>query len=159
VNRVGEIAAEMMMTLVGEAPGWLEDHSDRRAVPLPAGLVEMPPGPELGLVLGGIDRSSLSGDDVVTLMQGIARQVAFYQAVLYAAMAEVAHCSSDPMSAERVGAIDEFAAEEVGAALCFTRRAADMHLGLALDLIERLPQVGDALRRGLIRSGPGTGDM
>ena len=65
-------------------------------------------------------------------------------------MAEVAHCSSDPTSAERVPAIDGFAAEEIGAALCLTRRAADSHLGLALDLFERLPAVGEALRRGLI---------
>ena len=46
------------MTLLGEAPNWLEDRSDPRAVPLPEGLAEMPPGPELGVVLGGIDRSS-----------------------------------------------------------------------------------------------------
>ena len=65
-------------------------------------------------------------------------------------MAEVAHCSSDPTSAERVPAIDGFAAEEIGAALCLTRRAADSHLGLALDLFERLPEVGEALRRGRI---------
>ena len=138
------------MTLLGEAPSWLEDRSDPRAVPLPEGLAEMPPGPELGVVLGGIDRSRLSGDDVVTLLQVLARQVAFYQAELYAAMAEVAHCSSDPTSAERIEAIDEFAAEEIGAALCLTRRAADMHLGLALDLVERLPEVGEALRQGRI---------
>jgi Domain of unknown function (DUF222)/HNH endonuclease len=138
------------MTLVGEAPSWTEDRSDSLAVPLPEGLAEMPPGPELGVVLGGIDRSSLSGDDVVTLMQVVARQVAYYQAELYAAMAVVAHCSSDPMSTERVEAIDEFAAEEIGAALCFTRRAADMHLGLALDLVDRLPAVGEALRQGRI---------
>ena len=111
------------MTLVGEAPGWLEDRSDPRAVPLPEGLAEMPPGPELGAVLGGIDRSRLCGDDVVTLLQVMARQVSYYQAELYAVMAEVAHCSSDPTSAERVEAIDEFAAEEIGAALCLTRRA------------------------------------
>ena len=93
---------------------------------------------------------------MVTLLQAIARQVAHYQAELYAAMAEVAHCSSDPTSAERVEAIDEFAAEEIGAALCFTRRAADMHLGLALDLVERLPEVGEALRRAAsICPGPG----
>jgi hypothetical protein len=91
----------MMMTLVGEAPSWTEERSDPGAVPLPEGLAEMPPGPELGLVLGGIDRCSLSGDDVVTLMQGIARQVSHYQAELYAVMAEVAHCASDPMSVER----------------------------------------------------------
>jgi hypothetical protein len=54
------------------------------------------------------------------------------------------------MSVERVDDIDEFAAEEIGAALCFTRRAADTHLGLALDLAEKLPKVGDALRLGLI---------
>jgi hypothetical protein len=46
--------------------------------------------------------------------------------------------------------MDEFAAEEIGAALCFTRRAADIHLGLALDLVERLPEVGEALRQGRI---------
>ena len=41
------------MTLVGEAPGWIEDRSDPRAVPLPEGLAEMPPGPELGVVWEG----------------------------------------------------------------------------------------------------------
>jgi hypothetical protein len=138
------------MTLVGEAPSWIEERSDPRAVPLPEGLAEMPPGPELGVLLAGIERSRLSGDDVVTLMQAISREVSHYQAELYAAMAEVAHCSSDPMSAERVEALDEFAAEEIGAALCFTRRAADIHLGLALDLVERLPKVWETLDQGRI---------
>jgi Domain of unknown function (DUF222) len=140
----------MMMTLVGEAPRWIEDRTDPSAVPLPEGLAEMPPGPELGILLASIDRSRLSGDDVVTLMQTLASQVSHYQAELYAAMAEVAHCSSDPSSAERVAAIDEFASDEIGAALRLTRRAADIHLGLALDLVEERPRVWEALHQGRV---------
>ena len=96
---------------------------------------------------------------MVTLLQVLARQVAFYQAELYAAMAEVAHCSSDPTSAERVPAIDGFAAEEIGAALCLTRRAADSHLGLALDLVRAAPRGGGGPPSGSDRSGPGPGDL
>ncbi len=60
--------------------------------------------------------------------------------------------TAPPIPPRRSGceAIDEFAAEEIGAALCLTRRAADSHLGLALDLFERLPQVGHALLQGRI---------
>jgi Domain of unknown function (DUF222) len=115
---------------------------------LPAGLDDMPPGPELARVLAGIDLDGLPGFDLVVVMRAHARQVSFQQAELLATVARVAGASSE---ASGVVADDdgEFAADEIRAALCLTRRAAMLLLELALDL-QRLPQLREALRTGMI---------
>ena len=51
---------------------------------------------------------------------------------------------------ERINNLDEDSSAEIGAALHLTRRAADIALGIAWDLVERLPEVGEALSAGLI---------
>jgi hypothetical protein len=116
------------------------------------GLAEMAPGPELATVLAGIDRSLLNGHEMVIVLQASARQVAHYQAQMYADMMEVA--LSPPGDAvsrpERINNLDEDSSAEIGAALRLTRRSADIQLGVAWDLVEQLPQVGEALREGKI---------
>lgn len=118
--------------------------------PLPEGIEDMPGGPDLERLLAGLDRTELNGYELVILMRARARQLAHLQAEFYADMVELAH--SEPCHVDdppnRTQVMDEFASDEIRAALVWTRRAADYHLGLGWELVERLPQVWEALRRG-----------
>jgi len=122
---------------------------------LPEGLEDIPPGPELAWVLAGIERTRLNGHDLVTVLQARARQLSYDQAELYADMCEIAHCPSggpdSPVERRTTG--DEFAADDLRAALAWTRRAADAQLDLAFQLVRRLPAVWEALHRGRIDLG------
>jgi len=100
----------------------------------------MPPGPGLAAVLAGIDRATLSDDDLLTVLAARCRQVAHEQAQVLADLLEVAGRAPYP----------EFAADEVAACLTWTRRAAETQVGLADDLLRRLPTVGQALDAGAI---------
>ncbi|WP_173075452.1 HNH endonuclease signature motif containing protein [Phytohabitans rumicis] len=113
-------------------------------------LAEMAPGPELAAFLATVDRSVLNGYEMVELMRARSRQIAHEQAALLADMVEVAHCASGEFDspAGRMERPDEFASDEIRMALCLTRRPADRMLSLALDLVNRLPAVHEALSRG-----------
>jgi hypothetical protein len=119
---------------------------------IPDGLAEMAPGAELAAVLAEIDWSRLNGHEMVVVLQASARLVSHFQAAVYAAMMEVA--LSPPGDAasrpERINNLDEDSAAEIGAALHLTRRSANIQLGIAWDLRERLPDVWQALDQGLI---------
>jgi hypothetical protein len=118
---------------------------------LPVGLAELQPGPELAALLAGVDRDRLTGHDQVGLLQAHSRQVAHYQAEMYADMLSVAGAISEELSPEfDVPEIEDSSASEIRAALSWTRCAAEYHLGLAHDLVERLPRVWQALHAGLI---------
>src|SRR5690554_6428629 len=86
-------------------------------------LEEIPPGRYLAARVSGVDRSRLSGHDVVRLLQARDRLVSHCQADFYADIAEVAH-SSDPESTARSDYPVDFAAEEIQAGLTRTRRSA-----------------------------------
>ncbi|MDG4829128.1 DUF222 domain-containing protein [Solwaraspora sp. WMMD1047] len=119
---------------------------------LPEGLAEFPPGPELAARLATIDRSRLNGHDLVVLLQARSRQAAHEQAQVLADMAELAHCPpghSDSPAARTPG-VDEFAVDEIRAALCLTRTAADAALTLALDVTGRLPRVHAGMLAGAV---------
>ncbi|GLI02186.1 HNH endonuclease signature motif containing protein [Phytohabitans aurantiacus] len=119
---------------------------------IPEDLAEMPPGPGLAAVLARIDRSCVNGHDMVTVMQARARQVAHDQAELLADIVEVAHCPPGTFNSpvERLKGLSRYPDDEVRVALCWTRRAAGEQLTLALDVVERLPDVYAALRAGHI---------
>ncbi len=110
----------------------------------------MAPGPELAIVLAGLDRSLLNGHEMVIVLQARSRLVSHFQAEMYADMMEVALSPAGDASsrAERIDNLDEDSSAEIGAALHLTRRAADVALGIAWDLVERLPEVGEALSAG-----------
>lgn len=114
----------------------------------------MPPGPELGRLLEGIDRSQLNGHELVILLQARARQVAHDQAEFYADMWELAFSTPlDPAEcseAVRTPAMDPYATDELRCALSLTRRSADIQLSIAYELVDRLPQVWEALHDGQI---------
>lgn len=121
---------------------------------LPAQLDDMPAGPDLAAALAKVDREHLNGYEVVVLMRAHARLIAHYEAQLLADMVELGYCpSGDALSpTQRVAKFDEEVMDELRAALAWTRRRADVRLGLALGLVERLPRVWDALDRGVIDS-------
>jgi uncharacterized membrane protein YgcG len=117
---------------------------------IPEDLADMPPGPGLSAILAGIDRSRVNGHDMVTVMQARARQVAHDQAELLADIVEVAHCPPGVFNSlvKRLEGLSRYPDDEVRVALCWTRRAAGEQLTLALDVVERLPDVYAALRAG-----------
>ncbi|MGH3650443.1 MAG: hypothetical protein ACRDU9_06990, partial [Acidimicrobiia bacterium] len=126
--------AAFQMTLAARAAA-IEDRQS-----IPEGLDEMKPGPYLAAILSSLDLSRLSGDDVVTVMRAQQRLISHEQAGLYAVMVETAHCVAADTT-ERSPVIEDFAPEEIGAALTLTRRMSNDELGVAFDLDSRLPQV------------------
>jgi hypothetical protein len=125
------------------------DSVEKTRLPIPVGLADMPPGPELAAALAGIDLSRLGGLDCVTVMRAQHRQAAHEQARLMAAMVEVARCGVGPDDAlPRMDAPDEFSADEIRGALVWTRAAANTQLSLAWDLCSRLAGVFATLERG-----------
>ena len=94
----------------------------------------------------------LNGHEMVIVLQASARLVSHFQAEMYADMMEVALSPAGDAASrpERINNLDEDSSAEIGAALHLTRRAADIALGVAWDLVERLPEVGEALSAGTI---------
>jgi hypothetical protein len=118
---------------------------------LPEGLADMPPGPRLAAVLDSIEPSRLGGLDCVEALRAHARQVSHEQARFMAAMVEVGLCGIGPDDQlPRRERPDEFAADEIRAALALTRSAATTQLTVAWDLTDRLPEVLADLDRGQI---------
>lgn len=109
----------------------------------------MPPGPTLAAVLETLDESALNGHDLVTVLRAQARQVAHLQAKMYASMAAIAHCppgdADSPVS--RTYEQVEYAADEIRAALTWTRRKADAELGQSLRLTTVLGATWQLARR------------
>ncbi|WP_346276537.1 DUF222 domain-containing protein [Pseudonocardia sp.] len=120
----------------------------------------LPPGPELGALLAGLDLALIPNDHVVDVLRAHARQVAHEQARMLAAIVEVGRSTPfpDPTDAEgrkvlgarRLMAVHEWASGEIAAALTLTSTAADRELSFADTVVTRLPQVFAALSAGLI---------
>lgn len=110
---------------------------------IPEDLAQRAPGPELAVVLAGIDSSRLVGFDAVQVMRAQYRQVAHEQARFLEMMVEVGRCDeSDSLARCEPGA---FASEEARAALVLTRRRADDEFWFGHD---RLPAVHSAMLAG-----------
>ena len=122
------------------------------AVWVPEDLELRAPGPELGVLLAGIDRSRLSADEVISVARARARQVAYEQAQLLADVfaigtnERVRAAERDPMSWGT--SRDGFAADEVATALTWTGMYSQTQLGLAWRVWERLPALGEAMCAG-----------
>lgn len=110
----------------------------------------MAPGPELAAVLAEIEWSRLSGFDAVEVLRARYRQLNHDWAGVMAGMVEVGLCDIGPDDElPRRSTPEEFAADEIRAALVWTRRAADAQFGLAYDLCTRLPAVHAAMTAGV----------
>jgi hypothetical protein len=101
-------------------------------------LEHMAPGPELATLLSTVDRGALAPAGQVSLACARARLLAHVQGEMLADIAAVADTGDNP----------DFAADEIGFALHWTRSAAGQQVGLAIDLTGRLPQVHAALLAG-----------
>ncbi|HKS52973.1 MAG TPA: DUF222 domain-containing protein [Pseudonocardiaceae bacterium] len=119
---------------------------------IPANLAQMAPGPQLSALLAAIDISALTGSDVVEVLRARARQLSHEQARLLATMVEVGLCDPDANNDEvaRLAESPPYAADEIRAALSWTRRAADRELDFAETLVVRMPAVFTALEAGKI---------
>ncbi len=115
---------------------------------IPEDLADIPPGPELASLLSEIELSRLSGFDAVEVLRAQYRQLNHDRAALMATMAEVGLCDADEGLSRR-DAPDEFAADEIRAALVLTRRSAEAQFALAHDLRSRLPAVHAAMAAGV----------
>ncbi len=109
-------------------------------------LETLEPGPELATVLEGVDRDSLSGDELVSVLLAHRRLASHYMAQSYRDIAAIEAVVSDSgdMYHHRV----EYTAAEIGPALKLTRRSAEAETHLALELVQRLPRVLEALLGG-----------
>ncbi len=131
-----------ILVLQAEEPG--------RAL-IPADLDNIEPGPVLGVILAAIDLDQLSSYDLVTVMRAHNRMAAHFEAQTLRAISSVAaHYQEMGKGWESEMRCNDAAASEVSAALHLTRRAAEHQLALALDLRDRLPQVGRLLSTGAI---------
>ena len=128
-----------------EAPSWVPQIAEgwegdkTRSVRLPEDVESLDPGPELAEVVWGVDRSRLSGYDLVTLLQAEARLVAHFQAAYYSTITEISGLLTDA----------DTASAEVAAALNLTRASSEAEYGLA-GLLTRFPAVLEALEKGVI---------
>src|SRR3979490_211949 len=117
---------------------------------LPEDLAVMPPGPQLATALAGVDRARLSDEDLVTLTQARHRLVAHLNAQLLADLHAVGARPDVGVGRAADSDANRWAEVEIALALTWTNRAAGAQLGLADDVIQRLPVVFAALDRGAI---------
>ena len=118
---------------------------------IPEGLAQVAPGPELAGLLAELELSQLSGYDCVEVLKARYRQFNHERARLMATMVEVGLCGIGPDDElPRTAVPDEFAADEIRAALMLTRRAADAQFWLAHDLMTRLPAVHATMDAGVL---------
>jgi len=112
-------------------------------------LEDAAPGPELAASLAEIDSSRLSATDRVGALVALRRMAAHYEGrvleEISALESQLHHGEEEPHHRAV-----ENTAVEVGAALHLTRRAAEAHTHLALELARRLPAVLAALLSGEI---------
>src|SRR5258705_1113000 len=118
-----------------------------------AALEHTPAGLVLAAALASLDLSSLTGSQCVDVLKARYRQGNQERGQLFAIITEVMH-RQDPDSTVFEQWPGEFAADEVRAALLFTRRAADDLCDFAEDLVRRLPPVQAALVAGVIDQPP-----
>src|SRR4051812_36265050 len=116
-------------------------------------LASVPAGPELGVALAAVDRSTLDRYGLTLLARARARLIAHGQAQLLLDVVEGALSDVRAGSTRRAEVVSEFSADAMAFALSWPRRDADSHLRLGLDLRDRLPGVLAALTQGRIDLG------
>jgi hypothetical protein len=114
-----------------------------------ADLEWLPTGAMLGAALERVDRESLSGYDRVEVLKARARQIAHLQAQIHADIEAIGAALSDQDWVEDEQILFHATGDEISAALCLTRRAAEALTGQATALLA-LPQVWEALDEGRI---------
>jgi hypothetical protein len=117
-----------------------------------AGLVDVPPGPELAAALSTIDLARVPNGEIIEVLRARSRQRAHEEARFLAVVAEVGR--RDPWGGlgevARLGEPARYGADETRCALAWTRRAAECEHDFAEVLVHRLPLVFAALEDGKI---------
>jgi hypothetical protein len=115
------------------------------------GIGDLAPGVELMGILAGVDRDSLSGFDRVEVLKARARLRSHLDAELLADMSGILDAEVSVVGSDlEWGDVHGVAAAEIGAALSWTRRAAERQLDFAATLVSDYPRVWEMLRVGLI---------
>jgi hypothetical protein len=115
------------------------------------GIGEMAPGLELMSILSGVDRDSLSDFDRVEVLKARSRLRSHLDAELLADMSGILDAEIRVVGSDlEFGDVHGVAAAEIGAALSWTRRAAERQVDLAATLLSDYPKVWEMLRSGLI---------
>jgi hypothetical protein len=105
------------------------------------------PGPELATLLAGVDLSAAFDCDLIDVIMAAERLAAWVASVQLEAMAEFGR--RRPVIGVHSGQLlDEFAEDEIAAALSVARTTAADRIGLGMDLRRRLPATHAALRAG-----------
>jgi hypothetical protein len=123
------------------------------AVPTaPVGLDSIPPGPALALRLHTVSLRGIPTAELVDVIAGWERVKCWAEAAQAAAVAEFAHRrpGTDPTAPS--ASVDEFAADELAAALALSRGTAGHRIAFAVGLTA-LPQTCAALASGRIGLG------
>ena len=115
---------------------------------MPAGMDTLEPGLLLAAMVTSVEDQSLSGYDQIVVLKASQRMVSFFQAQVLESMASISQMMTELEADPEIA--HDAASAEIGAALHLTRRAADIDLALAIDLMERLPEVWEALASGKI---------
>jgi hypothetical protein len=122
---------------------------------VPEGLAAIPPGPELATPLDALEVSRVPNDDIVDVLMAQSRQLAHEQARMFATLTEVIHRRplAGPSEIRRSDVPEPYGADEVRAALAWSRRGAETETDLAYTLVCHLPLVQAALLAGHIDRG------
>ena len=115
-----------------------------------AALADIPAGPRLAAALARIDPTRVPNNDLLALLAAEARQAAHEAARLLGVIAEIGRATPtfDDGAVDRLDRPVPHAADEVRAALAWSRRAADRECDLAEQLVHDLPQVYAAFLAG-----------
>jgi hypothetical protein len=111
----------------------------------------MAPGPELAAALAGLDRATVDSDDLVVLAAARCRQIAHEHGHLLSDLAALLQAYRGPDTPPEIAETAvPLAALEVAAQLRWTRGTAEYLVGLADDVVFRLPAVHAAMLAGRV---------
>ena len=119
-------------------------------------LASLAPGPELAAELERLTLSDIPDGQVVEVLRAAGRQLAHLQALSWSAMVEIGRRRPVEVSAtgaQRTWAVLDswhWASSQIGAALSFSGRRADIEYAMACQLLQELPLVWEALWAGRI---------
>src|SRR4051812_30967299 len=124
-----------------------------------AALADIPAGPLLASALARIDATRVPNNVLLALLAGQSRQASHESARLLGVIAEIGRAipTFDDDAVDPFDRPVPHAADEVRAALAWSRRAADRECDLAEQLVHDLPQVYAAFLVGDVDRSKGAG--